>query len=206
MLIHFPILLTRANESPQPLGLLRSLDGDKVHATLAAVVAGVEPVPNLVPQGWVVALPRHPVEVVPEAVVALAVGPCKQGKKKHISIPKVQKNRFPEPNKGKIISFRIGRRSKSGIDRSFVDRKKRGNVSEWSWWQLSIFTPGTSSSSSSSFLFVPQGWPRGKKKSQNGKKQSVGTDFRPTIPFFARATERYLPHKLPHKKAFPSAI
>ncbi len=49
MLVCFPILLTRANESPQPLGLLRSLDGDKVHATLAAIVAGVEPVPNLVP-------------------------------------------------------------------------------------------------------------------------------------------------------------
>ncbi len=130
MLVCFPILLTRANESPQPLGLLRSLDGDKVHATLAAIVAGVEPVPNLVPQGWVVALPRHPVEVVPEAVVALAVGPCKQGKKKHISIPKVQKRRLKSlPGTEQREDYFFSNRAAAQIgDRSFVRRSEEGEM------------------------------------------------------------------------------
>ncbi len=144
MLVHFPTLLTRANESPQPLGLLRRLNGDEVHAALAAVVAGVEPVPNLIPQGWVVALPRHPVEVVPEAVVALAVGPCKQGKKKHISIPKLQKKtpRIASRNrtKGRLFLFESGGGANRGsIVRSSIGR--RGNVSEWSGGNFQFSPP-----------------------------------------------------------------
>merc|ERR1719312_158914 len=48
-------------------------DGDEVHAPLAAVVPGVEPVPVGVLQAVVVAQPRHPVQVVSEPYISLSV-------------------------------------------------------------------------------------------------------------------------------------
>ena len=76
----FLSLLTSSDESPDPLVLLRRLYGDQVHAALAAVVAPVEPVPLRGAQRRVVALPRHPVQVVAEAVVALPAHPCVKSK------------------------------------------------------------------------------------------------------------------------------
>ena len=49
-----------------PVVFLLSLEADKVHAPLPAVVPGIEPVPLCVPHAVVVVLPAEPVQVTIE--------------------------------------------------------------------------------------------------------------------------------------------
>ena len=58
--------------------LVAGLEADEVHATFAAVVPGVEPVPLVVGQPRLVAAPRHPVVVVAESLSADAIHSYKQ--------------------------------------------------------------------------------------------------------------------------------
>ena len=53
-----------SHDSGKELELSGCVEADEVHAALAAVVTGVEPIPVGAGQSWVVAAPREPVVVV----------------------------------------------------------------------------------------------------------------------------------------------
>ena len=73
--------LTWVHDTFEEVVLPLVFDGDEVHAPLAAVVPGVEPVPVGVLQPVVVAQPRHPVQVVSEPDISLSVHSCKRKKR-----------------------------------------------------------------------------------------------------------------------------
>ncbi len=123
--ITFARIHTGPHVAPEPLVLLWALDGDKVHAALAAVVAGVEPVPLGRTQLRVITLPRHPVEMVAEAVVALAVHSFEKERKK-------EKARF------RLIYCVLGYRfSPAAGNRSLSPRSRK--ISFWSGKQIRHF-------------------------------------------------------------------
>ena len=57
---------------------LPGLDGDEIHATLPAVIPGVEPVPVGVPELGFVAKPGHPVKMVTKTLVPNTIHPWKK--------------------------------------------------------------------------------------------------------------------------------
>ena len=77
-ILHLSFSFLTVHEAVDEIGLFPGLDADQVHATFAAVVPSVEPVPLVVGQPGLVAAPRHPVVVVAESLSADAIHSYKQ--------------------------------------------------------------------------------------------------------------------------------